>query len=307
MKKIIFTNLPLVLALNPFCVCLSSCSCQSKKGEEYAEQYCKEWYQNLTKDPDDLWYTHGVDHHINPLYEASAVNLFTYSLGWTEWNSLLHTNKGEIPENMWDNYVENEGILPSYKDPKFNFNKGVSYQMSFKLGDYKVLENALNRCKCGPITTYHGMENQEIELLNQINSIWGLQDDYNIWKSIENKSVLREQDLSKLIDQTLDYDGFCATSINRETAVEFLIKDFCQGFENVIFYEIEVDENTNGAYVSSRNYLFNNIPLAWPNEEQLLLSSKLKLKVTDAYWSDPLSSNKNVLVIKCKGFHNTNI
>lgn len=33
------------------------------------------------------------------------------------------------------------------------------------------------------------------------NIIWGLQDDYNIWKSIENKSVLREQDLSKLIDQ----------------------------------------------------------------------------------------------------------
>lgn len=305
MKKIMFYNLPLILALNPFCVCLSSCSGQSK-GEEYAEKYCKEWYQNLTKDTDDSWYTHGTDHHIEPLYEASAINLFTYYPGWAEWNSLLHTNKGEIPENMWDSYVKNEIGVPSYQDPTFSLDNAVFYQISFKLGDYKVLENALNRCKCGPITTYHGMENQETELLNQINGIWGLQEDYNFWKSIENKSMLRKQDLNKLIGQTLDYDGFCATSINREIAVGFLTGDFDSGFENTIFYEIEVDENTNGAYLSKK-YLFNKIPLAWPHEEQLLLSSKLKLKVTDAYWSDSMSSNKNVLVIKCKGFHNTSL
>ena len=132
-------------------------------GEEYAEKYCKEWYQNLSKDPDDFWYTHGEQHHIEPLYEASAINLFTCDPGWKEWNSLLHINKGEIPKEMWNNWVQGEIGLPSYLDPSFSFDNRVYYKVSFKLGDYKVLENALNRCKCGPITTYHGMEGQEIE------------------------------------------------------------------------------------------------------------------------------------------------
>ena len=62
-----------------------------------------------------------------------------------------------------------------------------------------------------------------------------------------------------------------------------LTGDFSSEFKNRILYEIEVDKNTNGAYVSSKNYLFNKIPLAWIHEDQLLLSSKLKLKVSDAY------------------------
>jgi hypothetical protein len=65
-----------------------------------------------------------------------------------------------------------------------------------------------------------------------------------------------------LIGKTLDYDGFCATSINRNVAAGFLNGDFSSEFSNKIFYEIEVDDNTNGAYVSSKNYLFNRIPLA---------------------------------------------
>lgn len=302
-NKLIFTSLTPILVLSPICACLSSCS--GNTGEDYADKYCKTWYENLTKDPDDFWYTHGAEHHISSLYEASAVNLFAYFPGWDNWNSLLHLNHGEIPLEMWNNWVENKIGLPSYLDPSFNISNMVQYDISFKLGDYKVLENALNRCKCGPILTYHGMEDQEIELLNQINSIWGIQEDYNFWKDIANKSVLRQQDLNQLIGKTLDYDGFCATSIDRNIAASFLNGDFSSEFSNKIFYEIEVDDNTNGAYVSSKNYLFNRIPLAWSHEYQLLLSSKLKLKVINAYWSDSISYQNNVLVIRCKGFHNS--
>ena len=48
------------------------------------------------------------------------------------------------------------------------------------------------------------------------------------------------------------------------------------------------------------------MPLAWLTEYQILLSFKLKLKVTDAYWFNSISLEYNVLVIKRKGYYNSN-
>lgn len=298
MKKNRHFILPLTCVLiNP----AFTCSCGYDIGEKYSDLYCDGWYQNLESDPDDLWYTHG-EQKIEKLYPTSAINLFTYYPGWNQWNSLLHQNKGEIPANMCDNYVNDSIILPSVRNP-YNFNKRIGYDICFKLGDYKILENTLNSCKCGKITTYHGMENQETELLDQINQIFGLSYDYHFWEDINNKTILRNQDLNKLIGKTLDYDGFCATSLSRKMAWDYIyFPTFGGQFYNAIFYEIDIDENTNGAYVSSKKHLFNRLPLAWPHEKQILLSSKLKLKVTSASWSNS-NGEKNILIIKCKGYH----
>ena len=300
MKKPIHTITLTCFLINP--IFTSSCNCDI--GEQYSDLYCDNWYQNLESDPDDLWYTHS-EQRIEKLYPASAVNLFTYYPGWNQWNSLLHENKGEIPSNICDNFVNDSIGLPSVDDP-FNLKKAVKYDICFKLGDYKVLENTLNQCKCGKITTYHGMEDQETELLNQINQILGLNDDYHLWEDIKNKEILRNQDLNKLIGKTLDYDGFCATSLSYKIGWDFIYNTtFGSRFLNSIFYEIDVDENTNGAYVSSKKHLFNKIPLGWPHEKQLLLSSKLKLKVTSASWYNS-KGIKNILIIKCKGYHELN-
>ena len=67
-------------------------------------------------------------------------------------------------------------------------------------------------------------------------------------------------------------------------------------------YEIDIDENTYGGYVSDTNHLFYDRTLAWWHEYQIALANKLKLKVKDAYWTES-PNNKNVLYLKVQGYH----
>ena len=284
------------LALN-----LTSCSNKEKTIDEIANEYAKNftsWYEKLTVNPDKEWFKH-VDGPID--YEADAIMALTYYPGWEIWNGKCHENQGDIPSQIWEDKAKATAGIPSAEDWR-DFNKQEKYEWNINYGSYKTLENALKKSKCAPITTYHGFEYQEKELLTQINQLLDLNQTSDFWKSIDNKQEFRKCDLSKLKDKVLNYDGFCCTSLNKDASFGFLAGDFAADYQNVVMYEIDIDENTYGGYVSDTNHLFYDRTLAWCNEYQIALANKLKLKVKDAYWTES-PNNKNVLYLKVQGYH----
>lgn len=227
----------------------------------------------------------------------------TYDGGWEAFTE-LHQNNGEFPQSMLNEKVSTKIGLSDLKDI-YSMEMRNWYPCQITKGSYKILQSALSRAKCGPITTYHGMEYPKTEILNQLNKLLGIDQDYNFWKDIKNKEILRKSDLTKLKDQVLDFNGFCCTSIDKGVADNFLDNDWSGEYKNIVLYEISIDEKTQGAYTSDddQNHLFYGRTLVWHHECQILLNNKLKLKVEDAYWTETKTSKKNVLYLKVQGYH----
>ncbi len=294
---------PLLLPILIFVILLIAASINSKyikqKSDEYFKAYCKQWANSLTYNDDPQWFVNKTN--IDITNDVDAIMSFAYYSGWDVWNNELHANKGTVAKDHIGKYKETSFQLP-YVNKPFPFFE--SFNLSLKYDDYKKLDDVLKKCQCGPITTYHGMEINEKEILNQILSFFNLDNvyDWTIWEKANDQ--LLSLDLNQLKEKEIDYYAFCATSLDKDTAWSFLVNGFAGfNFHNVIFYEIEVDENTYGAYISHQDTKFYNRTLAWEHEYQLLLSCNLKLKIKDAFWTKTIEG-QNVLYLKTKGYHN---
>lgn len=316
LKQCCLLSLTAASCLTP--ICLTSCNLSKAIGEAYFEMYFKDWFNNLTTHENQN-YLDDFDQKINPKIDCTkedlAIMAFTYDFGgWSVWNKKLHLNNGTMSQDDQDTWFDTPFLVSDRKHPfdvKGVIDKG---QAKIKGGDYKYLESALNKGRCGKITVYHGFEINELELLKQVSSLlqindgqansWSWQETEDYWKDLNNMENLRSANLANLKNQVLNYDGFCATSIDKSIGMWFLDQfNGASDFHNKIFYEIDVDENTFGGYVSSRYNLRYSRPLSWVSESQLLLSNKLKLFVCDANWINNMHGD-NILYLKCKGYHN---
>ena len=271
------------------------------------------WQNNLSVNPDNQWFKlregeTGLK-KVEAAYDVDAIQCFAYYGGWNLWNTLLHSNAGKtIP-------TEKEG---TYSEEDINFcadhehDIWRTYHVDLAASGYKNLNKALKH-KCVKQTVYHGFEKNELEFIDQINKIMNFDKGHYYWKDKEHQQeIMASFDLTKLKGQVLEYNAFCATSLNNQTAYNFAGGDFADFFKTSLLLEINVDQNTEGGFLWNPDLKFYNFdgysaPLSEPGEYQLLLNSGLKLKINDAKWVTDINvDGANVLYIICDGYHQNN-
>lgn len=278
-------------------------SCGPSQFDQWVQKYQKkynDWYPLLTNDENWDWNTETGE---NCNTEAQAIMMYSYGGGWDTWNTRLHhygLSEKEIPDSELDTFDDQTLDLPIQTGNQPWEKRWRKEHVKIKVGLYKQVQSGLDKSTCSPVTTFSGSEYNQEELYSQINKLLGHDDwDVESWKN-NDPSLYRAIDPTQLVGREITNWGFMSTSLSKSHAWKFLSNVYSGEFKNVVFYEIDVDENTKGGYISNNEHLFAGKQLNWTWEYQLLLQRKMKMTITNAFWTNT-SEGKNVLYIKCKG------
>lgn len=246
-----------------------SCSLGSKQIEpdeidKWAYIQYRKWYDSLSNEEMDMFQTYTQKDASGQL-----------------WNVFLHRGNEKALEDLAKNGVS------QIKSEEYQPCIGQSYIPTV---GYKHIDNALSRNKVGyfdPLTkekmvVYHAYEFYETEILDKL------------YSALRIKS-LKDYDLSR-IDEIYTYrlngveitsTGYWATSMDKKSSLDGsnLRKWNAQVGEawNVCpIYEVELDPELTGAYLSLPQIKHNNELLAPHDRHMFLINRNFKLRINDA-------------------------
>ena len=259
----------------------------------YTETYQSDFWDSVEE---DSVHTHRHIHNSTGLVcecPTDAILLWAYGPGYENWNHYLHDGKeSEIQGSQVVKTGTNQ--FPSVSNP---FNDGEDTRWSLKLGDYELLDQALNNSTVAiPTHAYHGFEPDESDMANFINSASQIPD-FNITELTREQAEQKGFKPEMIVNKQYEDLGFMATAMDVTSSMHWIETKT----DNYIvpFLEMNIDPSVHGAYISYSNKKFyDGFFLSWPWEYQLLLQRNIDVKVTAARWCKS-DTDKDLLWINC--------